>query len=178
MSTKKHQKPSSDAPRRTANAVISLTQFAHNKSKGTRRAIENFKQKKTSHFNRNAGLLREYKKVMKNEGFDAGKGASRKRNQDDVTDRTKDQSEETAQRSKKRAKADPFAKAKEKARQGKEDEQTRSREIQAEMKQREKTQKEKKLRAKKLAKRTKKGQPIMKNIIGDMLDRIKADAAK
>lgn len=168
-------------PRRTANSVISLTQFAHSKSKGTRRAIERFNQKKQSKFNRNANLLRQYKKVMKDEGYQAGKGGSRKRNQTDAegtgSNNKSDDYGDCTERSKKRHKSDPFAKAKQKARQSEVAEQNKKREFQDKMKQRSVKEKQKRLKAKKVMKRTKKGQPVMKSIIGDMLEKIKSNAA-
>ena len=158
-----------EEPRRKANSVISLTQFAHSKSKGTRKAIEKYKQKKQAKFNHNDQLLKQYKKVMKKEGFEAGKGASRKRNKDDVEDGERS--------SKKRVKADPFAKAKRKAEQAQLDSEKRVVEREEQKKKQSEKEKQKKLRARKLSLRTKKGQPIMKNMIGDMLEKIKSDMA-
>lgn len=160
-----------EEPRRKGNSVISLTQFAHSKSKGTRKAIEKYKQKKQAKFNHNAQLLKQYKKVMKKEGFEAGKGASRKRNKDD-------DDEDGERSSKKRVKADPFAKAKRKAEQAQLDSEKRVIEREEGKKKQSEKEKQKKLRARKLSKRTKKGQPIMKNMIGDMLEKIKSDIAK
>lgn len=165
---------SSEDPRRAANSVITLSQFAHSKSKGTRRAIEHFKQKKQSKFNRKAGLLREYKKVMKSEGFEAGKGASRKRNRDE-SNKANITVQEEDEKPIRRNKSDPFAKAKEQARQHKVAELNRKLEHQQKMKKRALSEKKKKTKARKLAKRTTKGQPIMKNVIGDMLDKIRND---
>jgi hypothetical protein len=159
-----------EEPRRKANSVISLTQFAHSKSKGTRKAIEKYKQKKQAKFNHNAQLLKQYKKVMKKEGFEAGKGASRKRNKDDLEDGERS--------SKKRVKADPFAKAKRKAQQAHLDSEKRIIEREEQKEKQSEKEKQKKLRARKLSQRTKKGQPIMKNMIGDMLEKIKSDMAK
>ena len=163
-----------DNPRRTANSVISLTQFAHSKSKGTRRAIEKFKQKKTNKFNHNAKLLRDYKKVMKSEGYEAGQGASRKRNQANSEDKGDGADEQD--KPKKRQKSDPFAKAKLKAKQAKEDVYNGKLDKEQQVKERAIKEKQKKVKTRKLAQRTKKGQPIMKNVIGDMLAKIKADA--
>jgi len=177
MPPKNFEKTAEDPnPRRTANSVISLTQFAHSKAKGTRRAIEKYKQKKQTKFNHNAKLLREYKKVMKTEGYEAGKGASRKRNQDEVEDKNNDADEEG--KWKKKQKSDPFAKAKLKAKQGRDEVESRKEDREQEIKQRAIKEKQKKAKVRKLSKRTKKGQPIMKDVIGDMLDKIKADSKK
>ena len=111
---------------------------------------------------------------MKSEGFEAGRGASRKRTGDEEP---KDINEEGS-RPKRRHKSDPFAKAKLKAIQNKEAILNKKLEHQEELKQTELNGKKKKIKAKHLAKRTRKGQPIMKNVIGDMLDKIKADVGK
>ena len=190
----------STSRRRAANSVISLTQFAHSKSKGTRRAIEKCKQKKQSKFNRNAGLLREYRKAMKLEGYDAGNGGSRKRSldnrnngknnngqndldnqfDDDTNNNSENNNEETeisttpsTKKRKRFHKSDPFAKAKAKAKQSKvEIEQRKEIRIQ-EVKENEKKMKQKKMKSRKLAKRTNRGQPIIKNVVGDLLEKIR-----
>ena len=170
--------------RRTANSVISLTKFAHAKSKGTRKAIENYKQKKQSKFNRNAGLLREYRKAMKNEGYDAGKGGSRKRSLYDgdeegeekkvKKDEEFDEEDKDDRRKKKRRhKADPLAKAKEMAKRSKEEREQKKESRAKEIKENEKRMKQKKIRSRKLSQRTNRGQPIMKNVVGDLLHKIR-----
>ncbi len=196
MSNRNHAPPSR---RRAANSVISLTQFAHSKSKGTRRAIEKFRQKKKSKFNRNAGLLREYRKAMKSEGYDPGQGASRKRQLDEDNDNNlksmkrsnydeeeednnnnnsnnKPVEREEGQVKKKRKKfhkSDPFAKAKAMAKQSKVEEEQRREMRVKKIKENEKKVKQKKIKTRKLAKRTNRGQPIMKNVVGDLLEKIK-----
>lgn len=179
--------------RRPVNPVISLTQFAHAKSQGTRKAIENYKHKKQSKFNRNAGLLREYRKVMKSEGYEAGKGASRKRPlQEDEGGRNNDDEDYDRKRTgivdirngddnyngdqknvKKRHKADPFAKAKEMAKRSKED-RVHQREMKVkEQEENKKKLKQKQIRSRKLAKRTSRGQPVMKHVVSDLLEKVK-----
>ena len=170
---KDYQSKDTENPRRISNSVISLTQFAHSKSKGTRRAIEQYKQKKQSNFNRKAGMLREYKKVMKSEKFTPGRGASRNRSLND--DRNDNNFDEGNNRSKRRHKSDPFAKAKLKAEENKQAIVNKKLELGEKIKQNSINEKKKKLKARKLGKRTRKGQPIMKNVIGDMLAKIKSD---
>ena len=169
--------------RRSANSVISLTQFAHAKSKGTRRAIENYKHKKQSKFNRNAGLLREYRKAMKNEGYDAGKGASRKRSlnnereeqYDEENDGMFEESEKEPKSKKRRHhKSDPLAKAKVMAQKSKQDQILQKELKLKQKKENEKKQKQKQKRGKQLRKRTNRGQPIMKNVVGDLLQKIRS----
>lgn len=157
-----------DSKRRQGNTVISLNQFAHAKSKGTRRVIEKFRQKKRSKFNYNAGLLREYKKVMKNEGYDAGRGASRKRQEMDDTNTQGD-----AVMREKRKKADPFAKARQKAEAVRLEQLQKEEALNKNQKEKELKKKQNKLKAKKMAQRTRKGQPIMKNVVEDLLEKIK-----
>jgi len=197
MSSKKvYSKTSSESEthRRSSNAVISLSQFAHAKSKGTRRAIENYKQKRKSKFDRNAGLLRSYRKAMKNEGYEPGMGANRsrgnrKRSLDDAKPEQNDidlpkpvseindaqMEKDTSQpKRKRRHKTDPFTKAKEMAKQSKEDQLSKEKLRSVQMKEKEEKLKKRKQRAKKLSKLTSKGQPMMKNIVEDLLDKIKS----
>jgi hypothetical protein len=168
-------KQSSGSKNRQGNTVISLTKFAHAKSRGTRRAIEKYRQKKQSKFNYNAGLLREYKKVMKNEGYEAGKGASRKRQDTDVI-----VNEDAAAGAvkEKRKKADPFAKARQQAEKSKLEKAQREEDLKQRLKENELKEKQNKLKARKMAQRTKKGQPIMKNVVEDLLDKIKSSVDK
>ncbi len=206
MSSNNNRSKPQQHRRAAAKPVISLTQFAHAKSKGTRRAIEKFRTKKKSKFNRNAGLLREYRKAMKSEGYDAGKGASRKRSlgdssiQNDEHDEHDDHDDhenpgtgekpdtrsiidgnvggggrggEGSDRKKKRHKSDPFMRAKEIAKRNKEDQQNRKKMRIEEMEENERKMKQKKSRARMMTKKTSRGQPIMKNIVGDLLDKIK-----
>lgn len=165
---------SSDSKRRQGNTVVSLNKFAHGKSKGTRRAIEKFRQKKKSKFNYNAGLLREYKKVMKNEGYEAGKGASRKR-QDMETHVNEDATEVVKE---KRKKADPFAKARQQAEKSKLEKIQREEAMKERLKEKALKEKQNKLKARKMAQRTKKGQPIMKNVVEDLLEKIQNKVGK
>jgi rubrerythrin len=167
-------KPSSDSKRRQGNTVVSLNKFAHAKSKGTRRAIEKFRQKKKSKFNHNAGLLREYKKVMKNEGYEAGKGASRKRQ--DVDAHVKENATDVV--TGKRKKADPFAKARQQAEKSKLEKIKREEAVKQRLKEKELKEKQNKLKARKMSQRTRKGQPIIKNVVEDLLEKIKNSVDK
>ena len=175
---------SSEQPpsRRAKQTVLSLNQFAHSHTNSTRRTIEKFRQKKQSNFNYKAGLLRGYRKAMTNEGYDAGHGASRKRgrNQKEEREFGKDKEEDQAAdaetdggRKRRRKKMDPFAKARVKAQEKKVEEEERKQELVAEEKQKAQRAKQRKIRAKRVSKRTRRGQPIMKDMIGDMLQKIK-----
>lgn len=160
--------------KRSGTSVISLTKFAHSKSKGTKRAIERYRQKKITKFNRNASLLREYKKVMKSEGYEAGTGASRKRSQEENGTPAIENVQQEKKPTKKKVKSDPFAKARQKAQMVMEQKEKEKVESQERLKEKEVKEKQKRVKAKKLGQRTKKGQPIMKHIIGDMLEKIQA----
>jgi hypothetical protein len=68
----------SEQPRRRHGApVLSVEQFAHRK--GVTKAIQSFRKRKEKKHLRTATALRSYKKVMKQEGYEPGQGASRKR---------------------------------------------------------------------------------------------------
>ncbi len=188
--------------RRSAQTVVSLTKFAHAKSKGTRRAIEQYKQKRKSKFNRNASLLREYRKVMKKEGFEAGKGASRKRSLDDKgreidesengddheevqqssdsedNNNSEEHDRQQKQQKTRRHKADPLAKAKQMAKQSKEDEIKRREMKVKEQEDHKRKLKQKQQRSRKLAKKTNRGQPVMKHVVDDLLEKIKKSVDK
>lgn len=190
--------------RRSAKTVVSLTKFAHAKSKGTRRAIEQYKQKRKSKFNRNASLLREYRKVMKKEGYEAGKGASRKRslddegreieesengddheevqheneNSDSEDNDSDEQNQQLKQQKMRRHKTDPLAKAKQMAKQSKEDEIKRREMKVKEQEEHKRKLKQKQQRSRKLAKRTNRGQPVMKHVVDDLLEKIKKSVNK
>lgn len=167
------------------SAVVSLTQFAHHKSKGTKKAIEHYRNKQQSKFNRRAGLLRQYKKAMKSEGFDAGVGGSRKRvpdgegsSSEDVTNTDADPQDVASTKSntrKGRAKADPFFKSKQKAQKSKEEKLQRQRDAEEWKDQKEIKLKKRAQRSKLMSKRTRKGQPVMRNMIESMLEKIKRD---
>ncbi|KAL7434006.1 hypothetical protein ACHAXH_005113 [Discostella pseudostelligera] len=187
----RHQ-PSQSVNQRRRQAAISLASFST--KKGHDRALQEYKKRKETKFQKNSKLLREYQKVMKQEGYDAGRGASRKR-----TDRPREEDDDDEQPScgggaksttewgesndqtiaeesrKKRHKSDPLHQAK------KEAECLRAEQLEA-MSQNEQRQqqekkklKDRKVRAKKMMQRTKRGQPLMKNVIGDLLAKIKSD---
>jgi hypothetical protein len=68
---------SGGGPGSSAPAAVSLESFAQRK--GHIRALEEFKKRKQTHRMETAKALRRYRKVMKQEGMEAGTGASRKR---------------------------------------------------------------------------------------------------
>lgn len=173
---RKFRQPHGSAAKMRRSKAISLHSFST--KRGHDRAIEEFKKRKETKFLKNAALLREYSKAMKSEGYDAGKGASRKRNRDDgAGDGQKKEAQSTSlqESCKKRHKSDPLHAARKKAQHLKETQI----EIHSKNKQRQQSEEQKmqhrKQRAKQMMKRTKKGQPLMKNVIGDLLEKIKGE---
>lgn len=185
--------------RERRSAAVGMNQFSS--KRGHDRALREFKKRKEEKFLGNAELLRGYKRAMKKEGFESGKGASRRREEKDEEEggaeidsgdgvgRKRGNEERGAnaksyddeayvsndQRPRKRRKADPLAKARQEAEQRKQDrEVTASAKQQKEQDERKK-QNNRKKRAKTLMQRTKRGQPLMKNVIGDLLGKIKND---
>eukprot|EP00956_Cyclotella_meneghiniana_P027760 scaffold63078_cov66-Cyclotella_meneghiniana.AAC.2 len=158
--------------------AISLNSFST--KRGHDRAIEEFKKRKETRFRKNATLLREYSKAMKSEGYDVGRGASRKRNFDGAAaeqDSSHQASgvEKNSHERKKRHKSDPLKAARQKAQYLKEAKiEIRNEKEQRKLEEEKKVQNRKK-RAKKMMERTRKGQPLMKNIIGDLLGKIRSD---
>ena len=171
--------------KRRKQEAISLASFSS--KKGHDRALQEYKKRKETKFHKNATLLREYQRAMKQEGYDAGRGGSRKREEDSQIKGSKKRSndededdlqlanEDTNNSRRKRHKSDPLHQARKEAERRKAEQQ----DLISEKDQRQKTETQKqqnrKVRAKKMMRRTKKGQPLMKNVIGDMLGKIKSD---
>mmetsp|Transcript_3517 Transcript_3517/g.4891 ORF Transcript_3517/g.4891 Transcript_3517/m.4891 type:complete len:187 (-) Transcript_3517:158-718(-) len=184
QSKKISQKSIRDDQRNRASLAMNLTEFAHSKSKGTSRAIHRYREKKKGQFNRRAALLRQYRKTMKTEGYDAGKGASRKRLTESEIETPSDPKNparrfSSQQEHKKKSmiiKADPFAKARSVAEQRKTMAEQREKDMEERQKRIDQSKKQRKARAKMMSQRTKRGQPIMNNVIGNLLEKIKRDS--
>lgn len=183
--------PHQSQTQRRRNAAISLNSFSS--KKGHDRALQEYKKRKDEKFQKNATLLREYQRAMKQEGYEVGKGASRKRRGDDVDDedgkdddgekgfehKTKDGAlQRQQQNKKKRHKSDPLLKAKQKAERAKSQHHSQIKQQQKEKEDEVKKQHDRMNRAKKMMQRTKRGQPLMKNVIGDLLGRIKSEVGE
>lgn len=130
---------------------------------------------------------------MKQEGYDAGKGASRKRTDDGRREEGGDDdgilarggdnaatehAEMSEHSRKKRHKSDPLYDARKEAESRKAEKLETIITQEQRLKEEGKKQKERKIRAKKLMQRTKRGQPLIKNVIGDLLAKIKSDVDK
>jgi hypothetical protein len=193
--------------KRTVGAV-SLESFAQRK--GHVRALEEFKKRKEHKRVETAKALRKYRKVMKQEGMEAGKGASRKRSvvqqghtendektttQEETTDNKQhlltnednnygdddDDNNNNNNRQKdghhrrggrRPPRINPFQKSLEKANEAK----IMAAEIQKRQKVQEKERKmklfQRKRQTKLLQQRTKRGQPIMKHMVDNLLHKI------
>ena len=177
---------------RRKQAAISLNSFSS--KKGHDRALQEYKKRKETKFQKNATLLREYQRAMKQEGYEVGKGASRWRDDDgrkgskkrkNIAEEEEDDNdnfdEETYEQRKartKRQKSDPLLKARKIAEQRKTEKAELIAQKETKTKNEGKKQHDRKTRAKKLMKRTRKGQPVMKNVIDDLLGRIKSDVGE
>mmetsp|Transcript_6117 Transcript_6117/g.9629 ORF Transcript_6117/g.9629 Transcript_6117/m.9629 type:complete len:222 (+) Transcript_6117:97-762(+) len=189
------EQPHPSQLKRRRQAAVSLSSFSS--KKGHDRALQEFKKRKDTKFQKNAVLLRGYQKAMKKGGYDVGRGASRKRDRldgdEDVIEgdetemnRGKKESigndeEEELQTTteepsyKKRHKSDPLHHARKKAELRKAEQL----ELTSQKEQRQQTEGQKvqsrKTKARKLMKRTRRGQPVMKNVIGDLLGKIRSE---
>jgi hypothetical protein len=173
---------------RRKKAAISLNSFSS--KKGHDRALKEYKKRKEVKFQKNATLLREYQRAMKQEGFEVGRGASRwrdeegrkgrKKRENNIDDDDNDDAEtEEQQKSRtKRHKSDPLLKARKQAEQRKAEKVELISQKETKIKTEGKKQYDRKARAKKLMKRTRKGQPVMRNVIGDLLGRIKSEVGE
>ena len=144
-------------------------------------------------FQKNATLLREYQRAMKQEGFEVGRGASRWRDEDgrkggkkrkntttdedDDNDANGNNNEQQKSRTK-RHKSDPLLKARKLAEQKLAEKAELVAQKETKIKTEGQKQHDRKARAKKLMKRTRRGQPVMKNVIGDLLGRIKSEVGE
>mmetsp|Transcript_18528 Transcript_18528/g.37665 ORF Transcript_18528/g.37665 Transcript_18528/m.37665 type:complete len:210 (+) Transcript_18528:120-749(+) len=174
---------------RRRNAAISLNSFSS--KKGHDRALQEYKKRKDQKFQKNAALLREYQRAMKQEGYDAGKGASRKRDRDgedrsgnaeksaadDNSEEAENHQKSVESTRKKRHKSDPLYQARKQAEIRKQQQLEDISERKGNQQNEGKKQHLRKVRAKKMMQRTKRGQPLMKNVIGDLLGKIRGDIA-
>ena len=95
--------------------------------------------------------------------------------EDELQGDTEDTNTSNSKRKKRKYKSDPLAQAKQEAeRRRTEQQEVITQKAQHQANESEK-QHQRKVRAKKRMQRTKKGQPIMKNVIGDLLGKIKSD---
>lgn len=150
---------------------ISLENFGQRK--GQVRALAEFRNRKQRKRIETAKALRKYKKTMKSEGFDAGRGASRRRVGDREGTRESDGSEEIEKAvPARRQKTNPFQKSIDKAKLKKETAENMIKIREDNQKEKQRKLRERKQQSKLLARRTKRGQPIMKHAVGNILRKL------
>lgn len=147
-----------DSKRRTA--VVALDNFAHRK--GVKKALDDFRERKEKKRVETAKALRSYQKVMKQEGYEPGRGASRKRGAD---------AEASAMESKKK-RTHMFQKPLQQAEERKKGATENKIEKEKSEKERKKRLRERRQRTRMLSQRTKHGQPVMKNLVHDILHKL------
>ena len=201
--TKKNKDRGDDrCGRHRSPAVLSVEGFAHRK--GTGKALQGFRKRKEQEKLQTAKALREYRKVMKQEGYEPGKGAGRKRAHDEgeqeengekvevknsldetPTNNNHNQSDKmnlqtlvVAQPPKRHAKTNPFHKTVRKATQKRRDQELAAQQRETREKERLQKLKERRKRTKLLTQRSRKGQPIMKNLVQDMLQKLEKDGTR
>jgi hypothetical protein len=182
-SNEKGKMPKEKSHRREVqeHAGVSLESFAQRK--GHIRALEEFHKRKERKRMDTAKALRKYRKVMRQEGYDAGQGASRKRidtkgNEiDDIREigdapaeldiENTNISEKT--QSHKPKKSNPFQKSLKLAKNSKLQAEQQQTDRVAREKERQKKLQERKKLSKVMTKRTRKGQPVMKHRVENLL---------
>lgn len=158
---------------------ISLENFGQ--KKGHVRALEEFRIRKEKKRVATAKVLRKYKKTMKHEGYEAGSGASRKRKADDsVFARDANSNgdvnpEEASGKNSRRRKINPLIKSLDKAKLKREEAEKRVKDRENNLKEKASKIRERKRQSKLLAKRTKRGQPIMKHTVDSILKKLQRD---
>jgi hypothetical protein len=152
------------------NHSISLERFGQ--QRGQVRALEEFRNRKNKKRLETARALRMYKKTMKMEGFEAGKGAARKRNAPDKDGADHVNDNENSSRPLKRHKSNAMQKSIDKAMKQKEEKEELKKSMEESRNEREKKLKERKKMSRLLAKRTKRGQPIIKHTVENLLRKL------
>lgn len=175
-----------DDNQRNRRTVVSLENFAHRKADG--KAITAFRERKQKKRLHTAQALRKYQKVMHAEGYEPGKGASRrriftedKRSSEQLLPKSSDEKDEP--RKQRHDKTNPFSKdtrhAEKKesnmANNHSHQQQQNLDDQKAREKQRKKKLRERRQRTKMLRQKTSKGQPIMKNLVHDILDKLEKE---
>jgi len=194
-----------------ASRAVHINKFAHAKSQGTKRAIEKYREKQQAKFLNKAKLLRTYQKTMKQEGYEPGIGASRKRTQEQQNSHDKsqqdfsqiqkpktvqtpestriqpwttlddddDDEDDTMIQNKKNNKRrkmmmDPLAKAKAISQQERKELELQKLQKEEHLKNKEKKKIQRDIQSRHMRQRTQKtGQPVMKYVIQNMLDKIR-----
>jgi hypothetical protein len=163
-----------DEPRQRRHAV-DVADFCQRK--GAIKALQNFRKRKQTKRDTTARALRTYSKVMKHEGFVPGQGASRKRNSDTATSTTNDNDSKQPQQQQQQQqrgmiKQNPFSKSIQQAKDKKVEHEQVQLAQEASQKEKQKKLRGRRERTKLLTQRTRRGQPIMKNVVQDILNQL------
>ena len=152
--------------RRRGENAISLENFGQRK--GQVRALEEFRVRKEKKRIETAKALRKYKKAMKKEGMDAGRGASRKRGEPKPAN-TESNDPGDATQERRKQKSNPLQKSMERATQKKLSAIQRQKDREQNEKDRQERLRQRKKQTRLLSQRSKRGQPIMKHTVNNML---------
>jgi rRNA processing len=181
-------KKDSQPNRRRAGGVLAMEDFA--RRKGVTKAIHECRQRQDKKRTATAKALRSYRKTMKQEGYQPGQGASRKRkleeensnDQDTTNNAASDKNDTNTDDTKdsscpigKRKKTNPFQQSLRKAEQTKQQRQQQAIDKEEREKERDQKLKERRKRSKQLRQRTAKGQPVMKHVIHDILRKLERE---
>ena len=182
---KSHSKSGVAAPAGRRRGMIGMETFVH-RNGSTGKAINAMRKRKEKKRNETAKSLRQYRKVMKREGYEPGVGASRKRSRRDEEEHSEEEHRSSSDNAREQqqqqshsikikvAKSNRFTKSMKQAQQNKLNEKEKQLEIKQQEKQRQKRLIERQKMTRKLSKRTKKGQPIMKNMVDNLLMKLKS----
>lgn len=159
--------------------AVSVESFAIGKAKGVTRAIQEYKNRKQKKITAKAALLRQYRKAMKREGLETtGRLKQQQQQTDGDDDKARDNKEEQpTRRRKKKSKTNPYQKSLWKAQQKQQEREEHAARRQQQEKEKETKGRERRKRSKLISQRTKKGQPIMKHMIGGILQKLERSQA-
>jgi hypothetical protein len=178
-------------PKRSRQTVLALDDFAH--QKGVVHALHGFRERREKKRLHTAKALRVYKKVMKREGYEPGTGASRKRMTETAVELNEGGGDKDDSRENNTAPVDTatmandstniarkkrsnlFQKSIQKAHERKQAHVQSVQDRQVSERERQQRIKERRYRTKLLSQRTSKGQPVMKNIVQDILRKLERE---
>lgn len=177
--------------RKLEGSNISLVTSQKNKQTGVKNAIQKCKKRRDVKFRKKAALLRQYQKTLKQEEIATNSSQIRRRRRRNELPEMRSLSENNSADTpgdghrmnsstpkfprQRQAKMDPFKKSLRKVQERKDriaEKRKQQKKAEEETVQREKRRHQ---QAKKLRQRTSKGQPVMKHVIGGLLDRIQTD---
>lgn len=176
------------APPYRRRTVVGLEEFAH-RHKADGKAISAFRERKERKRRHTAQALRKYQKVMHAQGYEPGRGASRKRTAETTAEDSNRQTQEPPKNDdddnrnnhnpptthKRHHKTTPFLKDIQKAQKQKEAAQSTMVDRETREQQRQQKLRDRRQRTKLLRQRTARGQPVMKNLVHDILHKLEKE---